>query len=438
MFDKATSAVVAEDCGPGSFDEPLDEVALKALEDDIRELAAHINVAMAKLTELVGRFDRAGGWADCGYLSCAAWLSAATGTSPRAATEQVRLARALTERGQVKKALSSGELSYSKAAALTKIATEDNEADLVAVATHASAADTEALVRDYRRAIRGAELAVLQERHAARYCHSGHDEDGWYLRARLCPEDGALVTKALEVTEHTLHKDDDKDRRESLEARTADALVAVAESALAHDPTARSGGDRYHILVHADLATLNGEHGAAELHGSPALNPETLRRLACDASVTPVIEQDGEPLNVGTRTRTIPTRIARALKARDRHCRFPGCRRTRFSERHHIKWAARDHGETSLENLAVLCSVHHRLVHEGRFRAARENGRLVFRRPDGAEVTEPLSGTPRGPNLIERHRDAGLEIDAETMPRWAGGPWTATSQCSVSWQTTTS
>ena len=423
MFEKAKSAVTTEECGRDSA-KALDLATLKQLEDDIRELAGHINAAMGRLLELVQRFDEAGGWADFGYLSCASWLSASSGVSPRAATEQVRVARALSERNAIKEALTSGELSYSKAAAITRIATDNNESDLLAIAKAASAADTEGMVRDYRRAVRASELRVAEERHTRRYCRSGYDQDGWYLRARLCPEDGALVTKALEVTEQALQQDDHGDHhgdeRAPYEARTADALVAIAESTLAHAPKARGGHDRYHILVHADLKTLAGDGGCGELHDGPALNPETLRRLACDSCLTTVLEQNGQPLDVGRRTRSIPTGIARALQARDRHCRFPGCRRTRFTERHHIRFVVRDRGETSLDNLIVLCWAHHRLLHEGGFTLAREDGQLVFRRPDGAIVQEPEPNKPRGPGIIERNDAAGLAIDAETMPRWTG------------------
>jgi hypothetical protein len=72
--------------------------------------------------------------------------------------------------------------------------------------------------------------------------------------------------------------------------------------------------------------------------------------------------RDGSVLDVGRRTRTIPPALRRALEARDRGCRFPGCG-LRFTDAHHVRhWA--DGGETSLDNLLLLCSHHHRLVHE--------------------------------------------------------------------------
>jgi len=101
-----------------------------------------------------------------------------------------------------------------------------------------------------------------------------------------------------------------------------------------------------------------------------------------------VEDEQGEPLSVGRKTRTVPTAIKRALRARDKGCTFPGCHNTRFVDAHHIKhWSAG--GETSLDNLMLLCSRHHRLVHEGGFRIERDyQDRWFFKRPDGRAVPD--------------------------------------------------
>ena len=82
---------------------------------------------------------------------------------------------------------------------------------------------------------------------------------------------------------------------------------------------------------------------------------ETARRLACDASVVALIENDdGEPLNVGRKTRTISAPLRRVLNARDKGCRFPGCANTRYIDVHHVEhWA--NGGETKPSNL-VRCA----------------------------------------------------------------------------------
>ena len=105
-------------------------------------------------------------------------------------------------------------------------------------------------------------------------------------------------------------------------------------------------------------------------------------------------DPDGRPLNVGRRSRAIPPAIRRALRSRDRHCRFPGCTRTRWLDGHHIvHWA--DGGETSLENLVCLCHHHHRLVHEGGFGVHRDtDGELCFTTPAGATIPTAVPGRP--------------------------------------------
>ena len=101
----------------------------------------------------------------------------------------------------------------------------------------------------------------------------------------------------------------------------------MAESFLASGPQELSGGDRQQIVVHVDSETLKHSHaGRCELEHGPSIAAETARRLSCDASVVRIVENEkGEPLDVGRKTRTIPPAIRRALNARDKGCRFPGC-----------------------------------------------------------------------------------------------------------------
>ena len=107
-------------------------------------------------------------------------------------------------------------------------------------------------------------------------------------------------------------------------------------------------------------------------------HPETVRRLACDGGLVTVLEDPaGDPLNVGRKTRAIPPSTRRALVSRDRCCQFPGCSHDRYVEGHHIiHWA--HGGETTLDNLVLLCSHHHRAVHEMGYR--------IRRTPDGVEL----------------------------------------------------
>jgi hypothetical protein len=156
------------------------------------------------------------------------------------------------------------------------------------------------------------------------------------------------------------------------------------------------------------------------------LAAETARRLACDASVVTLIEDpEGEPLNVGRRTRSIPPAIRRALAARDRGCRFPGCTHARYVDGHHIRhWA--QGGETSLSNLLTLCRFHHRQVHEGHVTVqVLDDGAVRFITADGEacvgvapDCTQPLGDLVQ---LVAEHRELGIHIDARTAAtRWMG------------------
>jgi hypothetical protein len=94
----------------------------------------------------------------------------------------------------------------------------------------------------------------------------------------------------------------------SFSARRADALARIAESFLAHGAHTLASGERHHLVVHVDAETLrDGGNGRCEHEDGPSLAVETARRLGCDASVVAVLEdENGEPLNVGRKSRTIP------------------------------------------------------------------------------------------------------------------------------------
>lgn len=116
-------------------------------------------------------------------------------------------------------------------------------------------------------------------------------------------------------------------------------MARIAESFLAHGAEALSSGDRYQAIVHVDAQTLrDGCAGRCEHEDGPALSAETARRLSCDSSLVYIVEdEDGEPLNVGRKTRTIAPPIRRALQSRDRGCRFPGCPNKHYVDGHHIR-----------------------------------------------------------------------------------------------------
>jgi hypothetical protein len=153
------------------------------------------------------------------------------------------------------------------------------------------------------------------------------------------------------------------------------------------------------------------------------MSAETARRLSCDAGVVAMIEDDnGEPLSVGRKTRTISSPLRRFLKARDNGCRFPGCTNTRHVDAHHIKhWA--HGGETKPSNLVSLCSFHHRRVHEGGIEVQMlDDGAVRFIRRDGRQSTARCRSTEVmariSPLLRARTFQCAPTSRTTRFPRW--------------------
>ena len=207
--------------------------------------------------------------------------------------------------------------------------------------------------------------------------------------------------------------------------RRADGLVLMAETLLEAGAKTSKSAERYQVVVHVAAETLaTGAPGRCAIDAGPALAADTAKRLACDASIVRLVEDNaGQPLSIGRKTRAIPPAIHRALHARDGGCRFPGCTHRHFIHAHHITpWA--QGGETSLVNLVQLCQHHHRLVHEGGYGCRlSDTGELLFTRPDG----RPLNAVPpmlipkTGKTIEDESRKHGLRIDPHTcVPRWHG------------------
>ncbi|MPY87704.1 MAG: DUF222 domain-containing protein [Luteitalea sp.] len=430
-----------------------DDEELERLADAIAELSARIQAAIYDLLVLIRQFDARAGW-HTGFTSCAHWLSWRTGLELGAAREKVRVARALATLPVVSAAMHRGELSYSKVRALTRVATPANETRLVDAARSGTAAHIERLVRAWRRVDRQAEARETAWRHEQRHLATWVDEDGMVvIRGRLTPELGAVVQRALEAAADQLFREeaavpsDDGPTEVTPAQRRADALGLVAESALASDLDRGTAGDRYQVVIHVDQDTLKEDAGWT---GSVSVEPdtgqavledadgayvsaETSRRIACDASTVVMRHaSDGTVLDVGRKRRTIPPAIRRALAARDRRCRFPGCT-ARHCEAHHVQhWA--DGGPTRLENLVLLCKRHHRAVHEEGFTLTRRaDGTVGVCRPDG----RPLPASPPVPRWDDGDRHVGdplapiaaqlaaadIQIGPQTAtPHWHGEP----------------
>jgi Domain of unknown function (DUF222)/HNH endonuclease len=417
--------------------DPRSGLSTSELEAQITELVGHLNAANRRWLALIAEFDRRKGWHDGLTQTCAHWLNWKCGIDMGTAREKIRVAHALEQLPSIGAAMGRGELSYSKVRALTRVACPATEQLLLNIALHGTAHHVEAIVRQFRRVQEAAEMSREARQQANRRLTWSCDHDGsMVINARLPAEIGAIVISALDaamsdfplpalgngVSAETLAED-----RPSNAARRADALGVLAESFLKHGPEALNGGERHHIVFHVDAESLRArEAGRCELDDGPAIPLETARRLSCDASVVKILEDsEGEPLDVGRKTRTIPPSLRRALKSRDQGCVFPGCTHKRYVDGHHIHhWA--EGGETKLSNLVSLCRMHHRAVHEGGITIQRlDDGawRFVKRSGESLHACVPGRSAPRGDwmQLPAAHATRGIHITADTsVTRWRG------------------
>ena len=213
------------------------------------------------------------------------------------------------------------------------------------------------------------------------------------LDALLPVDDGLKVVGAIEKLAATLPAEPEPEQ--GFAQRCADALVVLTSGAA---PAAGGSQERRQdLLVSVDLGVLGGDGDGVRIDGGPVLHPEVARRLSCDCRLQAVLKDpQARALGIGRRSRSVPSWLMRQLLERDRGCTFPGCHTRRFISAHHILHWSRG-GPTDLSNLVVVCSFHHKLVHEGGWKVLLEDGlTAVWLRPNG-ERYEPGPSRRRAP-----------------------------------------
>jgi hypothetical protein len=370
------------------------EVATHPLSAALDDANAQIGRMQRRMLRLIADADRGDIWRDSGARDTAHWLAIRYGISEWKARRWVGAAHALENLPRVAEAFERGELSIDKVVELARFATPDDEARLIRWAMtvscgairHRADLEARASIRDVREVERSREVSWWYFDEGRRFG----------LEADLPAAHGPIVIKALErEAERIAALPGEKDETYA-SARRADALVALCSARIARDPEP----DRATVVVHARLDGLRRGTGGCEIEDGPVIHPQTVRRLLCNARVQTVVEDaDGNVLGVGRLSRQAPAWLVRQVRHRDRECRFPGCGARRFTEAHHLVWW-RHGGRTDLHNLTLICSFHHRLVHEHGWSVKREaTGDLLWRRPDG---TRYRSGPSPGQQELER------------------------------------
>jgi hypothetical protein len=419
------------------------------LEDRIASLQADINAANARLVALVEEHARHEDWrVHEGVHSESYFLSWRTGLAPSAANAVVGVAEGLRELPRIAAAFRAGRLSLDQVRALVQVAKLEDEPELLRLALGMSGSQLARFCAYYRRILR-----LEGGRHRARFLRTSYTSDGmWRISGVLPAEDGAVVDQGLAAIVSSLRKDDpesppgadvpsdparartgtadprfadDPDSLDEAEdpfgAERADALVGLAAAFLQGEPSGGRSGDRYTVVIHADADALDTSEGEARIEGAGAIPAAAAARIACEAPIVTLLERNGRPLSVGRKTRRISPGLRRALQARDGQCCFPGCHRRGHLQAHHIKhW--KDGGETSPENLLLLCRSHHIAVHEDDLGVDRTVDGWLFCRADGSVIRRPTLRVS-GLGIGYENRSEGIDVSPETCaPEWGGEP----------------
>ena len=222
-----------------------------------------------------------------------------------------------------------------------------------------------------------------------------------WVRGVLDPEGAAVLRTAYEPLARRNGKDDDRKR----ERRLADAVVELARRSLDTALVPQHGSVRPHLQVTTTLETLIQRAGApaADLEFSLPISAKAVERMACDCSVTRVLlGADSAVIDVGRSKRVITPPQSRALKARDKGCRFPGCDRpATWTSGHHIVHWIRG-GPTDLPNLVLLCFRHHWMVHEGRWQLIKTDDGKMLAIPPQLDLHQQFAVGPGVARVLRR------------------------------------
>ncbi len=438
-----------------------------------RSLATAAGQVQAVAARVLARVEADGRWADSGWRTFGEWAARRQGASVAAVRRDSALGHALDDDlPGTRLALHAGAVSLEHAqvlaryaptsparrAALASARPELNEAHLVAQASRQGVDEFGRTVRRWASAVDAAAAEAEGEVAAAKeYLTVTRRPDGVALQGFLTHEHGEAVATALRAVAGVPAATDARSREERQAAALVDAARLVLDRGLA------GGGQsvRPHLTVLVPWETLLGEvqraatqdgddaetwlpagwrtdvTAPAETLGGTLLTRSVLDRLACDSEISRVVfGPSGDVLDVGRMQRTYTGQQRRAVIARDRSCRYPGCGApVMLGGVHHVvSWA--HGGRTSVHNGVLLCWFHHDLVHRRGLRISRDGpeGRWVFVRGDGVRIDD-VQSAPHAqdrPSGAAPPRDDGAECPAPGSTHRRVAPTPAQGMLSMS------
>ena len=324
-----------------------------------------------------------------GNATVVTWMSRLCGMSVTSVADRLCVGTQLETLPKVADALRTGQISYQSTALLCHLRDQLGE--------KRELFDEDEMLDLARR------HSVGSLRYLCRYARHVADPDGFFNEAEadfsrrrldisqmgdgmfcvdaiLDPEAGAALKTALDSLAKRLGPDDDRSHKQ----RMADSVHELVHHAMDEGRMPRRNGVKPHLNVTTTLEGLKNEAGAppADLELSLPISTRTLERIACDCTMSRVLLADSMVIDVGRATRVVSAPMRRALRTRDKGCRWPGCdRQVNWTTPHHIDFWARG-GPSKLPNLVLLCYFHHRLVHEGGWQVVKAGREFRFVAPD--------------------------------------------------------
>jgi hypothetical protein len=355
------------------------EAIAERLEELFREKAA----VEGAIVIFLGEVGRRQAYRDDGATSTEPWAVERFGVSTSTARALTRLGEQAWDIPHLVGSLCAGDLSLDKVRAVADVATPETDRHL----------------RDQARECSVRQLADVARSRVARNSAPGRSEhDRRFLRfndgfrtmtVQLPPEFFAETRASLEARARTIPSDGET----PWDQRLCDAFLELIRSADSGATGGVSTASPYIVVVHVPLGALVDESGettllAGELERDGLVSSETVRQIACDATIAIGVDDDvGHTMYEG-RARRAPTDAQRReVMRRDRHCRFPGCTNVTFTNTHHVvPW--KPGGRTDLDNLALLCVYHHHLMHSSGWEmTGNANEELTFVGSKGRVMT---------------------------------------------------
>ena len=384
----------------------LDQLSIREIEGldegeiDPKQLACVVDRLQLKFCRVVNHAKKRGDHRVLSpNFSAVGWVSEICSMSRNSASDRLCVGEQIESLPKVAEALKAGEIGYQTVAVIChlneqlaekgdKVVEEDwveyarkfSVKEMRYLAAHARhVVDPDGFVRD------------ANEDFEARRLHISQSGSMYVIDGVLDPIGGAALKTAIDSLSKRHAADDDRTPRQ----RRADALTEIVVHAMDEGKLPKRNGVRPHITVTTTLEGLKGELGVPGSHlehGMP-ISSQTVERLACDGCLSRVLMADSQVIDVGRATRAISPSQRRALRTRDKHCRFPGCDRpVSWTNPHHIEFWSRG-GPTNLPNLVSLCFFHHREVHEGGWQIVKAAQGFKFIPPERVVMTR-MRGSP--------------------------------------------